>query len=96
MKRWLRILVFYAPGIALFVAGLVVLLTTTVATTVYVSCPIPVNPTPNYCPPITEYVINPAVPILWFAALAYTVSVSVYRYLRRPGVPAEPFHRLSA
>lgn len=89
MNRWVRILVVYSPGIGLFIAGVIVLLTTTVTTTVHVTCALPTNGTPS-CPPVTEYVINPAVPVLWAAALAYSVAMTLYLLSRGRWMITEP------
>lgn len=77
VRQWARVLALYSASIVTLIAGIVVLLATSVTTTVYVTCAPRVNGTVS-CPPVTEYVVSPAVPVLWTAAVVYFVAMSFF------------------
>jgi hypothetical protein len=82
MRRWARVLAAYSPGIGLTVAGAVVLLTLTTTTTVYSQCALPSSGPANCGPPLTQYLINPAVPALWIASALYFVWMTILLFTR--------------
>jgi hypothetical protein len=89
-RRWLRVLAAYSPGIGLFVAGVIVFLTTTTTTTVYTQCAPGVNGTSSCGGPLTRYGINSAVPILWAVALAFTLAMSLHLLTRGRWLITDP------
>lgn len=76
MRRWIRVLAVYAPGIALLIAGTV---TTILFPVVQHSgtCPCP-NGVTCSCPPFVE-TYNPLGPILLFVGGIYSLIVFVVR-----------------
>ena len=88
VKRWLRTFLLYLPGIALFVAGVVVLL---VMPTVSgsTSCPCTTGPNGTVCPPCAPPAlsINPLGPLLILASPFYALAVYLIRR-RTPPTPA--------
>jgi hypothetical protein len=89
-RRWLRVLAAYSPGVGLFVAGVIVFLTTTTTTTEYTQCAPGVNGTSSCGDPLTQYVVNSAVPILWAVALAFTLVMSLHLLTRGRWLITDP------
>jgi hypothetical protein len=85
MKPWLRTLAFYAPGVALFVAGVVVLLTVPLSQGGSQPCVCTGPPgTPCPCPAETLVTFDFIGAVLLFGLGAYSLAV----FLVRPIMPS--------
>lgn len=81
--RVLAAIISYAPGLALLLAGIVVLVTTPWATPLTCSCSPGPNGTPECSPCPSGEVIHPAGPLLVFGAAVYALAAFLLsRYLR--------------
>jgi hypothetical protein len=96
VKPWLRTLVFYTPGIALFVAGVIVLLTIPLYSGGSPPCVCTGPPgSPCSCPAATLGTLNPTGPLLLFGAGVYSLAVfGVQLFWRRRFQPEahSPLH----
>ncbi len=87
MKPWLRTLVLYAPGLALFVAGIVVLVAVPVGSPPPCTCS--TEPNGTVCPPCAPVAQAPVPPglLLVVASGIYALSAFLVRLTARLNPP---------
>jgi len=92
MNSRLRVVIWYAPGLARLLAGIVVLVSAPLTTPLTCSCSTGPNGTKECVPCPSGYVIHPAGPLLLVGAAVYALAIFGVRLHLRSKRPPKQGH----